>query len=354
MYLRPTLTTTNPFPMSVVPFTSSTNYVTVEAPTHSILEFESEEGILSRAADLNRAYKLMDDVDLVSDTYKTLFVFKDNQIYHFFVDFVVPLYEILNSKPENHEFIIWTCGSSNETTYNKFLDFLILLLQTYNANYRVLEFPIDARIYRTYKINNYRQLRTHEQTTEDTSYTLKDLNDMSNSIRSVYGTAEPSTGKHVYVSRSSSSANYTHNGKKYEAPRRVSVAIESAIEEFLASNGFVVVNPEIAFSSIEEQINFMSDASILVAPSGSGLTNLLFMKDGGLVVELATEIEKPSMDDSAPFNSDKVSWYSSLSYAKHHSYLAIELTEDLDYMLFAIKSIMPLIKQDRHSPIQHS
>lgn len=60
---------------------------------------------------------------------------------------------------------------------------------------------------------------------------------------------------------------------------------ELALESYLKSNGFEIVYPE-DFDSFEDQIKYFSSVKTLISPTGAGLVNMCFMKDGCQVVEL--------------------------------------------------------------------
>jgi capsular polysaccharide biosynthesis protein len=61
---------------------------------------------------------------------------------------------------------------------------------------------------------------------------------------------------------------------------------EAAVIERLQSIGFVVVEPE--HLSFSEQIALFSQAKVIVAPHGGGLTNLIFASPGTIVIEFMT------------------------------------------------------------------
>jgi hypothetical protein len=63
------------------------------------------------------------------------------------------------------------------------------------------------------------------------------------------------------------------------------VSNELALESYLESNGFEIVYPE-DFESFEDQIKYFSSVKTLISPTGAGLINMCFMKDGCQVVEL--------------------------------------------------------------------
>lgn len=342
MYLIPTLHRSCPHPMSSVKYQTDTSYLVVD--NRAFFIYKTETKAVSYASESNKPYSMHGN-DLISNTNKTVLIFKDNQIYHFFVDFILPVMDILKENPSDHEFIIMAYGLPYDDTYTKFLEFLLKILSSYGAPYKVIKCKEGVDHCSIHPISNFRILRPHDQTSEFEYYTLKDLNTSVNTIRELVVGSKPraSAKKFVYVNRSRSQARYINSEVDSLAPIRVSSDIEDEIEAILKNNDVEIVNPEVDFTSLAEQINYFSDACAVIAPSGSGLTNMLFMPDGCLVVELSTEIEKPGVDSSSINYRDRVSWYSSLAYAKHHTYLAIELTEDVSQVLLALNAALPLI-----------
>ncbi len=59
------------------------------------------------------------------------------------------------------------------------------------------------------------------------------------------------------------------------------------IASYFASIGFEVVYPE-DFESFIDQINYFSECSVIAGLSGSGLSNCIFMKQGGTVIEVSS------------------------------------------------------------------
>jgi len=59
---------------------------------------------------------------------------------------------------------------------------------------------------------------------------------------------------------------------------------EGEVQEILRQNGFVTVSPE--SMSLEEQIAMFAGAKIIIAPHGSGLTNIIFSQPGTKVIEI--------------------------------------------------------------------
>ncbi|AFZ45408.1 hypothetical protein PCC7418_3293 [Halothece sp. PCC 7418] len=84
------------------------------------------------------------------------------------------------------------------------------------------------------------------------------------------------SNKYIYISRG-------------DAKRRP-IINQKEIISVLEAMGFSSV--EMTYRSFEEQISIVRDASIIVAPHGAGLTNMVFCKPGTKIVELITESKR--------------------------------------------------------------
>lgn len=62
---------------------------------------------------------------------------------------------------------------------------------------------------------------------------------------------------------------------------------EEKVEKYLESKGFVVLNLEKL--TFEEQMHYLANSNILIAPHGAGLTNMLFMKEKIKIIEIFEE-----------------------------------------------------------------
>ncbi len=90
-------------------------------------------------------------------------------------------------------------------------------------------------------------------------------------LLSAYGAnPNPQSGERVYISRSRASKRRIRNEKE--------------LEPVLGKFGFQIIHPEEC--SFDEQVRIFSRARYLVSNHGAGLTNMLFMRQGGSVLEL--------------------------------------------------------------------
>lgn len=83
-------------------------------------------------------------------------------------------------------------------------------------------------------------------------------------------------GERIYISRS--------DPKKNTARK---VANERELEQLLANYGFKTVYME--NHSFLEQISIVSKAKIILSPHGAGITNVMFMPDNGILIELVNK-----------------------------------------------------------------
>ncbi|MBU6141206.1 MAG: DUF563 domain-containing protein [Proteobacteria bacterium] len=89
-------------------------------------------------------------------------------------------------------------------------------------------------------------------------------------------------GDKIYISREGQYSRYAEN--------------ESDVVALLESYGFKKIRAE--KFSYAEQVAILSKAKYLISPHGAGLTNMMFMKEGGYVLELTTKSKsiKPVTD----------------------------------------------------------
>jgi hypothetical protein len=100
---------------------------------------------------------------------------------------------------------------------------------------------------------------------------------------------------------------------------------EEKLEEFFISQGFEVICPE-DFQSLEDQINYFYEVKTIVSITGGGLTNMVFMQNGGNVIELMTTlITNQSIGSKAPSGLEEGQhhFYHSIAFRKNFSYFGI-------------------------------
>jgi hypothetical protein len=112
----------------------------------------------------------------------------------------------------------------------------------------------------------------------------------------------------------SSSENRIYVARKPEAKHR-RVANHPAVETALHQHGFKTVYFEDL--SLNEQISTAANATIMIAPHGSGMTHSLFMKDRSSIIELFPYKRQASCD-----------CYEKIAVIPQHHYRSLESTRD--------------------------
>lgn len=139
-------------------------------------------------------------------------------------------------------------------------NFLLTYLADKNINFKI----IDVSDYDEIKINNfYPLLSGFDPTTIRLIYSK---------IKKYVLFKNDRPFRKVFISRSST------------LDERITNAEE--IESFFKRYGFEIICPEKYFNSFFDQINYFNETKVLAGVSGSGLSNCIFMKPGGTVIEL--------------------------------------------------------------------
>lgn len=110
---------------------------------------------------------------------------------------------------------------------------------------------------------------------------------------------------------------------------------EQMLEEYLVSKGFEIVVPE-SFETFEDQLNFFYQVKTAVSVTGGGLTNTMFMQNGGTVVELMTTLitevnASQTSIQTKEFEEAQHHFYHSIAFNKNHLYIGIKNTDTNPY-----------------------
>lgn len=102
---------------------------------------------------------------------------------------------------------------------------------------------------------------------------------------------------------------------------------EDLLIDYLETRGFEIIVPE-EIGTYQDQINFFNQTKVLVATTGSGLANSLFMPPGGVVIEIATPLPLPvGLERSEDADYDWVDtlqyYYDLISFEKEHLHIRI-------------------------------
>jgi hypothetical protein len=122
---------------------------------------------------------------------------------------------------------------------------------------------------------------------------------------------------------------------------------EYKIADFFRESGVEVVSSE-DFKSIKHQIEYFSKLSCLITPTGSGLVNMMYMKENTTVVELVTPLELEQIDyieetdeEVTTVIKDFHNHYSGLAFASNITYVGMPHDREPDTVLLKVQSFNP-------------
>ena len=284
------------------------------------------------------------DDSFVSGQLKVLISVSD-RIYHFMSDNLPLLLKLHKDNPDIH-FMLYFLGP--DKTDGKLYEFLFNLLNHLGISYTKIYKNYQQVYSPVYRMSNY--LNTDESSFNlhdslsflDVQYALDVVMQYSRGRRT---RDEVKPYRKVYLSRRHLSGDLgveperlSDNG--YCDDKRMDD--DSKLEELFENAGYETLIPEHKFSTFEEQIAYMMEVETLVSITSSGLTNMLFMNDGGIVVDIKAETVaiQGHVDDgliivtkqAVPFEFEQ------LAYLKRHLYIGIPSRRVADEVVDAIKS----------------
>lgn len=128
------------------------------------------------------------------------------------------------------------------------------------------------------------------------------LNILSDFLQKHIGYEIPKTpNRKIFISRAHT--NYSElgeNSKNFSYPNDSRIDDHYKLEKIFTDLDFEVIYAE-SIQSFEEQISIFSSAKIVAGLTGSGLTNALFMKPGGILLEISTPLITHSPLISGPY-----------------------------------------------------
>ena len=302
--------------------------VTVKTLTSIVTDYEfikeSKSLITGFNLEKTRTGEIKDGAPSFISNNPKIFLKFPKSFYHCMYDFLGTLFH-LYEMDKNILFIIDSGEARRSPSSKKLVDFCLPVLDYHKINYQ----EVDLQGIKDININNfYVQGKNHLDHNAQNlvfKYFLPFIKNPS---------VKPF--RKVYISRS-----YINQIKKKFYGDGVSSRLsrqeysrlqdEEKLEEYFLNNGFQVVIPE-KFESFEEQLNFFYEVKTAVAVTGGGLTNTMFMQDGGTVVELMTtliteanEVGVASKDKY--FEEAQHHFYHSIAFNKNHLYIGFKNLE---------------------------
>jgi hypothetical protein len=111
------------------------------------------------------------------------------------------------------------------------------------------------------------------------------------------------------------------------------------LEDFFIAAGFEVVHAE-DFNDFVKQINYFSECKIIAGISGSGLSNSIFMKPGGTMIEISSLFD--IHDDGTDVEIHH--FYKVMADAKDHLYFSIPNLSGKSEKVIANKKVLDILE----------
>jgi hypothetical protein len=275
--------------------------------TGSHIKFCSEDKALSNAGGWTEEVSHVPEniLDLRSNNKKFLIHIPDN-FYHYFIDLCVPILAVHSVEPDteiivDESFFHFTDKDSSEKAPS-YYSFVYKMMNNLNIKYRTIK-AHDLTIV----INNFvmpNDITFFDRFLESAVF-LKDY------IEKFIVDTNVEPYRKVYLSRQ---AGPNTPGFRVDS--------EKKLMEYFSDIGFEHTDQN-HFANINDQIKFFYETKIVCGLTGSGLTNMLFMKDFQTVIELVSLMEFPGPSDTEPVKEEIHDFYKMMAFDKKHTLINI-------------------------------
>jgi hypothetical protein len=280
----------------------------------------------------------IDTDEMVSDQNKVLIYVQDT-VYHFFIDSLALILKIHKEHPGT-KFVLYLQKARSTQSINNFYELLFLILDGEGVDYKAISTITGKDYAPVYKFNNYARLdrRVHIHNLIsflDVEYMADLALKYSKEYMNVTTDVEPF--RKLYVSRGNAPSTLgpvVDDYPDYTDDIRMNDAWK--VEEFFVSKGYDAFSPEKYFSSIMEQIVYMSEVKTLASITSSGLSNMIFMKPNQTIIEMQSELVQVMRfdDDEIVYPTQKLhNYYSTLSFMREHTHISIPSRRDPDRVI---------------------
>jgi capsular polysaccharide biosynthesis protein len=233
-------------------------------------------------------------LNFLDDELVYVFIEADATFFHFFNNIMIPALKVINSF-DNKELHFVLDSRSLKQSVDNYDVLLTELLHEKQINYTTL----NSEDYEYVNAKNFIPIN---------STYMQGVPLLYNYLIDKYSIGPLPANKKIYISRK--------NQKTSE--RRINN--EEDLETFFKEIGFEIVYPE-DIPSFKEQFKLFNSCSILAGLTGSGLTNLLFMQNKKIVIEIVTELEIRGRHDRV--ENQIHNFYKDLSMHKDHTLINI-------------------------------
>lgn len=256
-------------------------------------------------------------VSFISDEEK-IFLKVPPSHYHCIYDFMGIVFHLYEKNP-NILFILDIGEGNIVPTAKTTIDFCLNLIKENNIKHKIVSFAgkTEFNINNFYiKGNTWSDLCTPQKILKYANGHIKNPNVIP--FRKVYISRKTADDKKM--------KHYGNNfSDKLSRNSYARIDDEEKLEYFFASNGFEVIRPE-NFESFDDQLNYFYETKTAVSLTGGGLTNIMFMQNGGVVVELVTTLITNYNDrknNIMNLEEGQHHYYHSISFQKDHEYIGV-------------------------------
>jgi hypothetical protein len=244
-------------------------------------------------------------LDLRSKNKKFLVNMPDN-FYHYFADLCTLILAVHSVEPDteiivDESFFYFTHEDSLDKVPS-YYKFVYEIFNNLKIKYRTIKAP-DTKI----MINNFvmpNDIRFFDRFLESAAF-------LKNYIEKYIVDNNIEPYRKVYLSRL---AGLNTPGLRVDN--------ENKLAQYFTSIGFEHTDQN-HFENINDQIRFFYESKIVCGLTGSGLTNMLFMKDFQTVIELVSLIEFSRPNDIEPVKTEIHDFYKMIAFDKKHTLISI-------------------------------
>jgi hypothetical protein len=204
-------------------------------------------------------------------------------------------------------------GKDGEEHWKKIKDFFVSYLEDTGIEFEFL----DTNSFDVVKINNFLIMPK--------GFSAMGIKMLGSRIRRYFQKTNTKPFRKVFVAR-----------KDYLSQR---VDDENKIRDFFVSAGFEVVYPE-NFKTFLEQVNYFSECRVIAGVSGSALSNCIFMKPEGAVIELSSFFTPGLPNDPVEIHD----FYRVMAKTMNHLYFSVSLFSKKTIDFQSNKKALDIIK----------
>jgi capsular polysaccharide biosynthesis protein len=194
-----------------------------------------------------------------------VFIWNSANYHHFFINIFMPAITVINERQDkNLHFVLYSNNTRHKS--ENYDNLLVELLEEKKINYTKIQ------------NNEYEYINSKNFIPINSSSLEYGIPEVYNYFINKYNITEEKPNKKIYISR-----------KKINSVEN-RIDDEESLEVFFIKNGFKIVYPE-EILTFKEQFKLFNSCSVLAGITGSGLTNLLFMQQHQIVIEIITKLD---------------------------------------------------------------